>query len=457
MEQHETDWRTILLLIGAAGGAILAYSIAGLMVLYAGLDTVHPSALAEGRTAFDFFVLAAAPAAIGTIFLPAVYFSVRRLLGRPTRAKPVPLTLPERLRPVSLRGTSVSRPIAATVLYALVVAVVWVAVAFLAGRLVTSSVLKWITPPLYVLAILIPAGFFLWLATRGLNPGSLQRRWGVLAAGIGLGIVPAMLAEMLVVFGILLILVLYLALNPALLTTFQNLAHQFQNSNDMDQLLRTAGPLLTSPIVLMLALTFFSGFSPFIEEIAKSLATWTVFDQLSSPAQGFAIGAISGAAFGLVESLLVSATPDASWTTTLLVRGASTMMHIMSASLTGWGIGQFRTTRRVLPLIGMYLAAMSLHGLWNGSVVAITVGTVRSAAAVGGHDLAGMLLVYLGIAVLVVLCLAIPPGMWVINWHLRTATAQAAPAVDRAEIAASHMTEAGAGPDQAPSPPSAVP
>ncbi len=457
MEQHETDWRTILLLIGAAGGAILAYGIAGLMVLSAGVDAVQPSALADGRSAFDFFVLAAAPAVIGTMFLPAIYYSIRRLLGRPASAKPVPLGVPGRPQQVSPSVAPANGPIAGTLLYGLIVALVWVGVAVLAGQLVASSVLKWITPPLYVLAILIPAGFFLWLATRGLNPGSPQRRWGVLAAGIGLGIAPAMLAELLLAFGALLVLVVFLALDPARLAAFEDLARQLESSNDINQVLRTAAPMLTSPIVLVLALTFFSGFSPFIEEITKSLATWIVFDRLTSPAQGFAIGAISGAAFGLVESLLVSATPDASWTTTLLIRGASTMMHIMSASLTGWGIGQFRATRRVLPLIGMYLAAMGLHGLWNGSVVAITVGTVRSGAAAGGYDLVGILLAYVGVAVLAVLCLAIPPGMWLINWRLRAATAPASPAGDRGETARSRTPEAAATADSAASPPAPLP
>ncbi len=421
MEQHETDWRTILLLVGAAGGAVLAYGMAGLMIIYAGIGAFNPSLAGEGRSAFDYIVLAAAPVVIGTMFLPAVYYSIRRLMGRPVSGKTVPLGMPDEAHGFTVGRTSVSDPVAWSLVIGLVVALIWIGIAILAGRLVGNSVLKWTTPPLYALAILIPAVFFVWVATRGLNPGSPQRRWGVLAAGVGLGIVPAMLAELMLVLVVILTVAVYLAFNPSELSAFQNLAHMLENSSNMNQVLDVAGPLLTNPIVLLLALLFFSGLSPLIEEIAKSLATWTVFDRLKSPAQGFAIGAISGAAFGLVESLLVSATPDAAWSTTLLVRGASTMMHIMSASLTGWGIGRFRTTRRLLPLIEMYVAAMSLHGLWNASVVAITIGTVRSGTASGGHDAPGMLLVYIGAAVLIILCLVIPAALWAINRRLRAA------------------------------------
>lgn len=453
MDQHETDWRTILLLVGAAGGAVIAYALGGLTLLYAGVGAIRPLAASTDRTPFDFFVLAAAPLAIGTIFLPAVYYSIRRLMGRPVGAGTVPLGISNGPHLFSLRGgVSLNAAIARSLLYGLIVALAWIGIALLAGRLVTNSVFKWFTPILYVLAILIPAAFFVWIAIRGLNPGSLQRRWGALAAGIGLGIAPAMFAELMLVFIVVLGLAIYLVFNPSQLAAFRDLARQLQDSTDINRVLESAGPLLTSPIVFIVALVFFAGFSPFVEEIAKSLATWTVFDRLSSPAQGFAIGAISGAAFGLVESLLVSAQSDSSWTTTLLVRGASTMMHIMSAALTGWGIGRFRQTRRFGPLIGMYLLAMALHGLWNGSVVLVTLGSIRTTVTSGARDLPGMLLVSAGAAVLILLCLAIPVVMWVINWRLRLA--EAAHAGAAAPSAANPVpVTSGPGPESPPSGP----
>jgi protease prsW family protein len=147
------------------------------------------------------------------------------------------------------------------------------------------------------------------------------------------------------------------------------------------------------------------------------------------------------------------------------------MMHIMSASLTGWGIGQFRITRRPLPMLGMYAAAMGLHGLWNASVVAITVGGIRSAASSGGPDIPGVILVGLGVTVLGVLCLAIPVSMWAINWQLRKGQASAAggqneaaaptsnegfPALDQSPMPVENdgAADAQRAPEEPPSPPS---
>jgi hypothetical protein len=398
IQRRESDWRTVLLAIGATGGALLAFSVAAFIVLF-GLLGSSESPLVDGRrTTFEMVVLASALIAIGAAFLPAAYYSIRGLLGRG-----VPAATPGLLR----------------VWQGVLLVVLWLGAAAGAGYLFENQIAKWITPALYVLAISVPAFFFARLATGGLHPGSRERLWGALAAGVGLGIVPAMFAELLLALLGLIGIAVYVAIHPEQLAALQSLAGQLRNSADMQQVLTNATPWLTSPIVLIGAFLVFSVISPLIEEIAKSLTTWSVYDKLTSPAQGFAVGAMSGTAFGLVESLLVSSTPGTDWTTTLLVRGASTMMHIMSASLTGWGIAALRTRKSVGMLIGMYALAIALHGAWNGSVVVITFGSVRSALASGGQEPIGMVFMALGVVVLAVLCIGIPISMATINWRFR--------------------------------------
>ena len=398
MQRRETDWRTVLLAIGAAGGAVLAFGAAAVLVLYSALDLTRLQLLKSGRADIQTAVAVGTLTVIGMAFLPALFYSMRRLLGGE-----VPAAKPGRLR----------------IWQAVLLILAWLGAAAGAGFLFDKPIVKWVTPILYALAICVPVYFFVRLATGGLNPGSRERLWGALAAGIGLGITPAMVAELLLALVALVGVGIYVSLHPEQLAALQRLVDQLKTSNDIEQVLTLAGPLLTSPFALLLALVFFSVLSPLIEEIAKSLTTWAVFDRLKSPAQGFAIGAISGAAFGLVESLLVSATPDIGWTSTLLVRGASTMMHIMSASLTGWGIAALRTQKSVGRLIGLYALAIGLHGAWNASVVVITFGSVRSALSPGRPDPVGLIMMYLGAAVLAVLCLAIPLAMAGINWRFR--------------------------------------
>jgi RsiW-degrading membrane proteinase PrsW (M82 family) len=398
--RRESDWRTVILAVGATGGALLAFAVAALIVAYALLGSAQPQQLDGRRTAFDMVVLASALVVIGIAFLPAAYYSIQRLFGRP-----VPPATPKLLR----------------VWQGILLVVVWLGTAAGAGYLFQNHVAKWITPAFYVLAIGVPAFFFARLATGGLRPGSRQRLWGALAAGFGLGIAPAMFAELILAVVGLVLVGVYVALHPEQLAALQSLANQLRNSSDMEQMLTQAAPWLTSPVVLAGAFLVFAVISPFIEEIAKSLTTWAVYDRLTSPAQGFAIGAMSGTAFGLVESLLVSSTPGGDWTTTLLVRGASTMMHIMSASLTGWGIASLRTKKSIGMLLGMYVLAMALHGAWNGSVVAITFGSVRSALVPGERDPIGIVFIALGVVALATLCIGIPLGMATINWRFRAA------------------------------------
>jgi hypothetical protein len=399
MERRSSDWRTVLLIIGAGGGALLAFGGALATLAYALWGMVSPLSLVDGsRSSLDFLVLGSAFAVIGVVFVPSVYYAIRWLRGRD--APP-------------------AHPAVLKTWQGLVLALVWAAAAVGAGMLVDRPIIKWVTPLLYLVSIGIPVYFFVRLATGGLHIGSEERLWGTLAAGIELGITPAIVLELVLAFIALVGIGVYVGLNPDQLAAFEQLARQLQNTTDLQQLMDLITPWAASPLVFLGALLFFSILSPIIEEIAKSLAVWSLFDRLSSPAQGFAVGALSGAAFGMVESLLVSATPDASWTTTLLVRGASTMMHIMAASLAGWGIGQFRATHSFGRLAGLYLAAMTLHGLWNAAVVFIAFGSLRTATASSGRDALGILLMFGGAAVLFLLFLFIPVGMATLNWRFR--------------------------------------
>jgi hypothetical protein len=211
----------------------------------------------------------------------------------------------------------------------------------------------------------------------------------------------------------------YIGLHPEQLPALQRLAAQLQNSADPEQLLNSAAPWLMNPGALLIAFLFFSVLSPMIEEVAKSLPAWVVSDKLRSPGQGFAVGAISGAAFGLVESLLASANPNADWTATLLVRGGSTMMHIMAAGLTGWGVASFRTTRSLGRMLLLYLLAMGMHGLWNASVVVMVFAALRSQLGSAGAGPVGVVLVLAGGTVLVLLCAAIPLALGLLNRGFR--------------------------------------
>ncbi len=402
MSQRGRDWRTILLAVGCAAGTVLAMTLSASMGFYAALTPGSISLGQAGTTALDVLVPASAILFMGALAIPAAYYSISYLAGAAD-----PTSLPPRLR----------------VWEGIVLFVLWITSGLLAGYLVDKEPWKWLTPGLYLAAIGIPVYFVIRLAAGGLSVGSVRRFWGLLSTGMVAGPGLAIFLELGAAGVIAVGVVIYLALNPALLPPLEDLATQLSRASTLDQTVSVLSPLLNSPMAFVLALLFFSGFAPIVEEASKSLAVWAVFDRLGTAAQGFLAGALSGAGFGLLESLLASATPDQSWALTLLVRGGSSMMHIMAASLTGWGIARFRLSKRLAPLITGYAVAVVLHSLWNASVITITFGGLRATLGASGVDVASTALIALGGTLFGVLCLSIPLTLASINRRLRSGLA----------------------------------
>jgi len=393
------DWRSILLAIVSTGGVILAIALAMIVVVLQGAMKLGGDQ--QNHPLLDAVLLASAILFIGALLIPAAYYSFQRLMGEEVAA--------DKTRPMNI-------PTGILLTFA------WLGVTGLAQIFYGNNILRWITPPFYILSIGLPVYFFARLAIGGLKAGSKQRQWGALGSGMILGPSLASFIELILAMFLLIGLGIYLAFHPELKTVFDMLREQLNNVSNPDDILNLISPYLLNPIVILVALLFFSVFAPVVEEIAKSLTAWTIFDHLSSPAQGFVIGALSGTGFGMVESLLASVQPDPSWATTLLVRGGTTMMHILTASLTGWGIAWFRANKRPSRMIGAYALAMFLHGLWNACVVLIVIGAVHLTLSGQSNNLIGIALTVSGISILALISLIVPFTLGIINWRLRATT-----------------------------------
>ncbi|MGA7193184.1 MAG: PrsW family glutamic-type intramembrane protease [Anaerolineales bacterium] len=392
------DWRSILLAIASTGGAILAVAMAVIVVVFQaamtfGGDQKHPL--------IDAVLLASAILFVGALLIPAAYYSIQRVMGEETTG--------DTTKPMNIVA-------------GLLLIFAWLGATTLAQIFYGNNILRWITPPFYILSIGLPVYFFARLAIGGLNTSSKQRIWGALGSGMLLGPSLAVFLELMLVVLLLIGVGVYLGFHPELRFAFNAIRNQLNNTSNSDDILNLITPYLLNPIVIALAFLFFSIFAPLVEETAKSLTVWAVFDRLSSPAQGFVIGALSGTGFGLVESLLASVQPDSSWATTLFVRGGTTMMHIMTVSLTGWGIASFRANKRIGRLIGTYALAMFLHGLWNACVILIVIGSVHTTLGATSQNFVGIALIVLGISILSIVALMVPFALGIINWRLRAAT-----------------------------------
>jgi RsiW-degrading membrane proteinase PrsW (M82 family) len=141
-------------------------------------------------------------------------------------------------------------------------------------------------------------------------------------------------------------------------------------------------------------------------------------------------GVAVGTGFAITEGLFNGAANLTFWAGIALLRIGATAMHTTTAGLTGLGWARTLTSRRPLrlssgqafrlslrqawPLLGGYLASVTLHGLWNGLTVLIVLSSLWTMArpedsatvVVGGLGvlvgLTGLALLVLGIIVVAI-------------------------------------------------------
>ena len=399
-----SDWRSILLLIFSLSGALLAIVGAiGTLVLMAVdedfLSEAAPSPLATILTA-------SALIAIGLLLLPMAWLSLKRLRGQEFEIRNLPA-----LRPWDW----------------IALPAVWVLVLTLATLFYSAPGANWYTPFLHFFAIAIPIYLVIRTAINRIPLGSSQRTWSVFGLGVSLSPVLAIIAELIVILLGLSVVGVYLMLNPERMFDIERLVNQVQNAPDMDSMLLLLGPYLKNPLTLLTALALLSVFVPIIEESFKSLGVWLVADRLATPAQGFALGVLSGAGFALSESLFASVTADSSWAITLGMRAISGAMHMLAAGLVGWGIAYARLEKRYLRLSGLTLLAMLLHGAWNAGAVLTIAGGVGVMLAMPNFDIIGSLMMLVGAGLLFLLMSGMFVALILINIRLRTPTEPSLP------------------------------
>jgi RsiW-degrading membrane proteinase PrsW (M82 family) len=128
-------------------------------------------------------------------------------------------------------------------------------------------------------------------------------------------------------------------------------------------------PYLIKPSVFVPVAVLFSIIIPLLEEFFKPLAVWLLANRLDSAGQGFALGALSGASFAIIETFNVSA-QMVEWGELLFTRIGTGLLHITTSALMGGAIYLAFRERRYLRLFATYLLVVLLHGLWNFGAVA---------------------------------------------------------------------------------------
>ena len=220
-------------------------------------------------------------------------------------------------------------------------------------------------PMLTIPAIVLPLLALLALGTQKLPFGTRWQSWNVL--GLGMTLVPFLLfmLEIAVVIIIFFVIIAYIITQPELASELQRLSQQIILLGPESETTRDLlSPFLTKPGVIITTLVYIAILVPALEEIFKPLGIWLLAGKLESPAQGFTLGALSGAGYALIETIGVSS-QTGEWASLLFSRIGTGLLHITTCALMGAAIVLAWRERRYLRLIGTYFLAVTLHGLWN--------------------------------------------------------------------------------------------
>lgn len=223
-----------------------------------------------------------------------------------------------------------------------------------------------ILPFLNLLAIASPLFWFVHLAKRNLPSGSPQRNWGALTSGMVLAPPLIFLIEitlLVILFGIV---VVYIVGRADVETEFSTLMQRLANAPpNLAVYRRILGPIIMRPSVAFFILGLGAVIIPLVEELIKPIGMWLLVGRKVNPAAGFVVGLFSGAGFAISESLLLT-TGGESWLLLVVTRLGTGLMHVFTGGLVGWGLAVAWKKGRYARLGLAYLAAVLIHGLWNG-------------------------------------------------------------------------------------------
>jgi RsiW-degrading membrane proteinase PrsW (M82 family) len=166
--------------------------------------------------------------------------------------------------------------------------------------------------------------------------------------------------------------------------------------------------MLNNPSVIFFMLFFLSVIVPLIEEAFKPIGVWFLAGRNPTPGDGFVAGIISGMGYALFENL-GNISLGLSWSTLVLARVGTSVMHIFTAGLIGYTLALAWKENRYLRLGAAYVLAVVIHGLWNALTILSTVAGLEMEDSILPYYLVptgGIALVVLASGVFVLLILS---------------------------------------------------
>jgi RsiW-degrading membrane proteinase PrsW (M82 family) len=285
------------------------------------------------------------------LVLPAVFFSLYRLLNKP-------LHIPSFPRWINANTALI----------------IWPAVLGAGFLLTNLAGLTWLfVPPLQILAIGIPIWWLVSFAGRNMDASPVSTRWKLFSIVLLAGNPLIFLVELL---GVAALAGLWITLQPEIVTSIESLTRDIQysglNPESVDQAVKA---IFAQPGLVAALIVGASILAPLVEEVLKTAGVWLLFNKNLTPSRGLLAGVVCGAGFALVESLGVINQPfeGSAWLAIIIGRLGTAIMHIFTAGLTGWGIASLASGRNFGGAVLGYAAAVVSHGLWNFFVITTAI------------------------------------------------------------------------------------
>ncbi len=344
MQTNKTHWSSILTLI------VFCLSILTLLLIASGLGISSlfdlfsnggdPAAKMIGAFAFGFELL---------VLLACSWFVLQKTMRREQADLPF------------------NFPFASWQIFAVIGIVIFSAVVGSVVAITEIAWLGWFALPVLTLLVIIPPIWMLFgIGTNGIEIGPRWRFFATLGLSMTAAPVIMVVLEIILLLGIVISAVILIGITqPDLLQEIYNLVRTLEFETDEQVILSLLSPYITNPIAIAAGIGYIAIIVPLIEELLKPLAVWLFAKKIESPAQGFAMGLLSGAVFALIESLNASADGTINWPVIVSVRAWTSLLHMTTSGLVGWGIVSAFREKRIGRLFAAYFTAVLIHGVWN--------------------------------------------------------------------------------------------
>lgn len=348
MQTQKTHWPSILILILLALSTVaallisIAFGINSILDLFS--KTGDPAGEMIGAFAFSFEMV---------VLLFCSWFVLQKAMGREQAELPFKF------------------PFVGWQIFAMIGTVI---LSLALGGVVAYTEIIWLTwiilPVLTVFVILSPILLLFGLGADGIQLGSRWRIFGILGLSMTIGPVIMVVLELVLLVGIIITGLIVVAIQqPVLFQEIVRLWKIIQHETNQDVIFKLLTPYISNSAMIAIALGYVALLVPMIEELLKPLAVWIFAKKIESPAQGFAMGLLSGGAFALIESLNASGDGTASWPVIVGIRAGTSLLHMTASGLVGWGIVSAFREKRIMRLVAAYFCAITIHGIWNACAI----------------------------------------------------------------------------------------